>query len=377
MMRRPTLAMISIVLLAGSLLPASEAPPATEKKHITVEVTQGDTLWGIAVKYLENPGQWKEILEYNRLENPDVIYPGMKLKIPATLLKSRESAKSARPAGPPPAKASPREGGGKEKRPGIIRPGSVIHVARDVVQVDSKGNDETLRVGGVLKPGGKVVTDNLSFCTVNIGGGLMVVGPATRFKVALLEQSGPGAGSIAYLRLVQGIISFATATDLDLRVKTDAVLARANGARFTFRKEDEGRTFVEVYAGAVDITSGGVRKTLGVGQGAVIKAEGDVIGPVELPPAPRLHPEKVTVRGNTHVGARWEHVKNAVSYRMEVALDDDFARPVYFGGYAGDSVDFNFLSSYPPAEYRLRLRSVDKNGLWSSPSNSLICNSRK
>ncbi len=371
MIRRPAPAVTSVLIIAGWLIFGLSAPSAVEKDHIIVEVKQGDTLWGIAVKHLEEPARWKEILEYNNLEDPNVIHPGMKLKIPRHLLKGEKPAVSVQPAGPQPEKSAQPEGKDKKKTPDTSKLGAVVHVARDAVQTKSDGSDETLRVGGVLKTGSKVITDDMSFCTINLGGGLMVVGPATRLKVALIEQSGSGAGSRAYIRLVRGIIRFDAATDLDLRAKTDAALVRANGACFTVRKEEEGRTFVDVYAGKVDISSGNVKKKIPVGEGMVFKGEGDVIGPAGLPPAPKLSRERVTAGGSTHVGARWNHVDEASSYRVEVALDEDFTRPVYFGGYAGDSIDFDFLASYPPGEYRLRLRSVNKKGLWSAPSNFL------
>jgi len=44
-------------------------------------VAKGDTLWGIAVKYLGNGTRYKEIKALNGLTS-DVIYSSQKLKIP-------------------------------------------------------------------------------------------------------------------------------------------------------------------------------------------------------------------------------------------------------------------------------------------------------
>lgn len=58
----------------------------TEKLQI-IEVKRGDTLSKISRKYLEDPSQWPALLKYNHVSNPNLIQPGMKLKVPANLGK--------------------------------------------------------------------------------------------------------------------------------------------------------------------------------------------------------------------------------------------------------------------------------------------------
>lgn len=62
----------------SDLAPVSGSGTTTYRVHT---VAKGDTLWGIAVKYLGNGTRYKEIKTLNGLTS-DVIYSGQKLKIP-------------------------------------------------------------------------------------------------------------------------------------------------------------------------------------------------------------------------------------------------------------------------------------------------------
>lgn len=62
----------------SDLAPVSGSGATTYRVHT---VTKGDTLWGIAVKYLGNGTRYKEIKALNGLTS-DTIFSGQKLKIP-------------------------------------------------------------------------------------------------------------------------------------------------------------------------------------------------------------------------------------------------------------------------------------------------------
>jgi hypothetical protein len=63
------------------------AAQTEEEKLQVIEVKRGDTLSKISKKYLEDPSQWPALLKYNKVANPNLIQPGMKLKVPASLGK--------------------------------------------------------------------------------------------------------------------------------------------------------------------------------------------------------------------------------------------------------------------------------------------------
>lgn len=78
------------VLMAGNIEGVSEvnvdgvqAPELTANVEY-YEIQSGDTLSGIAKKYLGNAMDYPKIFEANKevIKNPDLIYPGQKIRIP-------------------------------------------------------------------------------------------------------------------------------------------------------------------------------------------------------------------------------------------------------------------------------------------------------
>ena len=63
--------------------PPPEAPPEPAVQYYTIE--SGDTLYGIAKEFYGNGMKYPDIFEANRevIEDPDKIYPGQKIRIPA------------------------------------------------------------------------------------------------------------------------------------------------------------------------------------------------------------------------------------------------------------------------------------------------------
>ena len=77
------------VLLAGNVegvgkVEAGALAGAGGKEAEFVLIQSGDTLWGIAERAYGNGARYQEIFEANRevIENPDLIYPGQKIRIP-------------------------------------------------------------------------------------------------------------------------------------------------------------------------------------------------------------------------------------------------------------------------------------------------------
>lgn len=79
-MKKWYLAAIAVTLLLGQpLMAAPELNPDHPDSYV---VQKGDTLWGIAGKFLRDPWKWPEIWQANpQVENPHLIYPGDQLTL--------------------------------------------------------------------------------------------------------------------------------------------------------------------------------------------------------------------------------------------------------------------------------------------------------
>ncbi|HHN65962.1 MAG TPA: LysM peptidoglycan-binding domain-containing protein, partial [Nitrospirae bacterium] len=69
------------IIAMGSILYAAQ-------EYIEYIVKKGDTQWDIAEKTLKDPYDWPKVWVVNpEIKNPDLIYPGQRIRIPIRLVK--------------------------------------------------------------------------------------------------------------------------------------------------------------------------------------------------------------------------------------------------------------------------------------------------
>ncbi len=74
------------ILSASARITPKEGDEGT--KLITIE--KGDTLWDLCQEHLKDPLRWRELSKYNDFTNPNLIYPGEKLRIPLSMLEEMD-----------------------------------------------------------------------------------------------------------------------------------------------------------------------------------------------------------------------------------------------------------------------------------------------
>ena len=78
-----TIRVFGAILITGKVMAVTVKAP-DEPKVEYYEIVSGDTLSGIAKKYYGDPMQYPRLFEANRevIKDPDLIYPGQKIRIP-------------------------------------------------------------------------------------------------------------------------------------------------------------------------------------------------------------------------------------------------------------------------------------------------------
>lgn len=103
-MKRTLLVLFGLMLV----LPLTGRARAQEEEPTVYVIQQGDTLWGLSGKFMNDPYYWPNLWATNqqKIGNPHFIFPGQKLKIHPDRIEIEEKGeKEAAPAPVPPAPA--------------------------------------------------------------------------------------------------------------------------------------------------------------------------------------------------------------------------------------------------------------------------------
>jgi hypothetical protein len=271
---------------------------ADKEQTVDILVQRGDTLINICEKYLEIPSKWREIARINKLDNPDLIYPGTKLSIPERLLKAVSS-----------------EG--------------IASFVKGNVQHQPKGSDTwiPLRLNDRVKEGSTIKTGDESGVEIVFSDGNSILQrsntvlgissarkqPNNQTSYGLIQETGRTITKIKRK----------TGSESRFRIDTPSAICAARGTVFRTSIDALDSTRTEVVEGDVDVEA--MKKNVRVqeGEGTLVKKGEKPLEPRKLlpPPAPKnILPLYKSVPFEIAFG----HIEDAVAYRAIMAKEKDF-----------------------------------------------------
>lgn len=254
MFRKFTIPLFAILFLLHS-------PLFAEKVFREITVQKGETLAIIAKKHLENPDRWKELLQYNKIETPNLIYPGMKIKIPDflsrapvavvlgnrnTMIKTEDVSSRWEPA----------------------TPNQKLFIG-DSIKTEKSGYARIAYRTGItinIDPGSELVLN---------GDGKL--------------QSQESGGVFLKNGFIESIVSKKDGKTNPYYVRTPTAVASVRGTVFATKQDVSGNLTVTCEKGLVAVEAGGKSVTLHEKEGTMVEPGGTPLEPVQLPLPPQIH----------------------------------------------------------------------------------------
>lgn len=274
------------------------AVSADDDLSIEFIVKDGDNLYKICEKILENPEDWRWVAMVNRISDPHRIFPGQKLIIPTRLLK------------------------------GIPIDGLVTFI-KGVVSIKlAEAEDwKRLQLNDKITQGNWIRTGDQGTIEISFQNHFSVLlRPNTLIEItAAREKSAIYLMYKLFLDIGKAISKIKQSTGKETRfeIKTPSAVAAARGTEFRTGVDSDVTTRLEVLAGTVDVQAAKQKVAIQAGQGTVVKKDQRSAVPVKLLPPPAIVNLQPLYRAMP-LDFQFENIAGASAYRVMLARDKTF-----------------------------------------------------
>ena len=271
---------------------------ADDDHSIEFVVKDGDNLYNICDKILDNPEDWRWIAMVNQIKNPHQIFPGQKLIIPTRLLK------------------------------GIPIDGLVTFI-KGVVSIKLSGAEEwkNLQLNDKITQGNWIRTSPQGTIEISFENHFSVLlRPNTTIEItSARKKSAIYMMYKLFLDIGKTISTIKKSTGKETRfeIETPSAVAAARGTEFRAGVDSDVTTRLEVLAGKVDVTAAKSKVEVSAGEGTMVKKDQRPEVPVKLLPPPALRNFQPLYRAMP-LDFQFESITGANSYRVMLARDKAF-----------------------------------------------------
>lgn len=348
-MYRPQMAVSGALLALLLAVPEAHGQPHGQKDSVSPAwhiVRPGDTLRGIAERFLGSSELWPEIHRLNPgVADPDRIEPGARLRMPPP----RPNLPAARLS---------RLSRQVENQPAPIGWGQAqlgdMLVERDGVRTRRKASAEMQFLDGARL----VMTEDSLVFLRRSGGNLRGLRGVERKSIEIVEGQAD----------LEARAASATTPPADIEIvlgntKATSRADRSGPAQTRARRSEEGGAKLMAYGGESEVEAGGAKVQVPRGMGTSVAPQGPPSPPEPLLSAPRLADLD---RDCGDPVLAWEPVQGAASYTIEVCRDPGCGELVE--RRTGETATRWRPASLPVAELHWRVTARAASGLDGYPS---------
>ena len=246
-------------ILAAIIIASAAAVYANAEVLQEIVVKDGDTLWSVANYYLKDPRLWPEILKFNSLpsSDPNVILPGMKLRVPILLIKEN------------------------------LRAAHLIYLLNDVrYRRHTEAEWKAARENMELNNEDGLRTLQLSRAKVKFSSGEILALEENSFIILRPDKKREEIDLLS-----GGVRASKTKVLAAGSMVNPRIEPRGPAPDFRTKVKEDKTTLVEVYEGVVDVEAQGKTVTLTRGFGTEVKFSQPPSLPHALPPQPDMKME--------------------------------------------------------------------------------------
>ncbi len=324
---------ISALALLGTA-PAAYAAQAGDD-DIRYVVKRGDTLIGLAQRYLVRVNSYKIVQQKNRIYDAHALPIGKTIVIPRSLIKY------------------------------TLSQAKVLSVRGNVVS--EKGR---VVAGQIFSEGAQLTTAPSSFLTLGLGNGSRMSLPSNSgLKIRTLRNYALGASLDYDFDLSRGgaqssVVPLQSKDDR-YRIRTPKAVSAVRGTDFQVRHDAENSSdFAEVVEGGLAVGIGqNANLTLPAGNGMAVSADGSAITEGLLPEPMLLDAGKI--QANPALLFSAEPAAKEMGYRFTISADAGFVDQLADQIVAGPKADFADLTN---GNYFIRARAISASGIQGMPA---------
>lgn len=337
---------VSLLIALGVLLPrAACAASADQLPDIQHRVQPGDTLEGVAKRYLKDPQQWRALGDLNQVKYPTRLPVGSTIVIPARLIGYQDVI------------AEHVQGDAQLRSP----------------YIGKETGWQRLVQGAVLTEGDELKVAPGSFVTLKFADGSSVrINEKSELKLSEVRKNGRTQVQQSVVDLNKGGIESQVTPTIEQRrkrkfeIKTPMATTSVRGTVFSVSVSDSGEAITAVDHGVVAVAGSAAAREVSVtaGRGIAVQNNGRVGAIVDQLAAPSLQGNPPVFEDADFLTIQLSPVEQARQYQVKLAHDANMRQVVR-------SQRFNTpLAKFPGVEdgtYYVAVRAVDSQQIPGRP----------